>query len=65
MSISRSWCIASSASDVAGGVVEQGVDAHGLLVAVVDDQRRTVADVAVPEGPGPLGLPAHERGHVR
>ena len=44
--------------DVARGIVEQGVDAHGLFLAARGDQVRAVADVAVPEGAGALGLPA-------
>src|SRR5262249_51777333 len=44
--------------DVARGVVEQGMYADGLLDVLLDDERRCVADVAVPERPGSLGLPA-------
>ena len=44
--------------DVAGGVVHQGVDAHGFLFAAGGDQVRAVADVAVPESAGAIGLPA-------
>jgi hypothetical protein len=44
--------------DVAGGVVHEGVDAHGFLFATGGDQVRAVADIAVPEGAGALGLPA-------
>lgn len=43
--------------DVARGVVEQGVDADGDAFAV-DGERGAVADVAVPERVGSLGLPA-------
>ena len=43
--------------DVARGVVEQSVDADGDALAV-DDERGSVADVAVPERVGSLGLPA-------
>ena len=40
--------------DVARGVVEKRVDAHGVAA----DQRRAVTDVALPERHGSLGLPA-------
>ena len=46
--------------DVAGGVIEQPVDAHRLARAAQRD-RRPVADVALPQGAGALGLPAQPR----
>ena len=46
--------------DVARCVVEHRVDAHGPLLAV-DDDGGGVADVAVPQRAGPLGLPAQTR----
>ena len=46
--------------DIARGVVEQCVDADGDALAV-DDERGPVADVAMPERVGSLGLPAKSR----
>jgi hypothetical protein len=46
--------------DVSGRVVEQPVDAQGPGAAA-DEERGTVADVAVPQGPRSLGLPAQPR----
>ena len=46
--------------DVARGIVEQRVDAQ-RLGRLADAQRRAVADVAVPERAGVLGLPAQPR----
>jgi len=46
--------------DEAGGVVEQAVDAQGAKHAA-DAERGSVADVAVPERKGALGLPAQPR----
>jgi hypothetical protein len=43
--------------DVAAGVVEDAVDPNGLAPGV-DHHGRAVADVGVPEGAGPLRLPA-------
>jgi hypothetical protein len=43
--------------DVAAGVVEYAVDAHRLAFAV-NQERRTVTHVGVPESAGPLCLPS-------
>lgn len=47
----------ANGDDIAGGVVENGVDAHGQF-ALADTERGAVANVGVPQGAGAVGLPA-------